>query len=589
MDAHVVGNKIAELRKSLNLTQQQLAEALLVTNKAVSKWETGNGLPDILMLPSLAAVLGVSVDEIISNAPVEGARLSIRRYFKKPVYWTMIAAVIALGAMLTTRQFSPFVEAAQQLYTPLQEATGSTGKKLEYIEELLDKYNVAYKTVVPSSNPIIDGMDTNWVAYDLIDESGDSYVLILRKSDQDFTAILNSNGLLLEGMIDSGVTPALFINGNYKYDRSNFPIPGSQRVIDDPNAIVFPVSDNAKTEHNAFVYDIESFALSVQLPENWSFWERSPEVVYLHLIMDAVWSVLDIFDENNELVGAVGYNVYEEYEDAEDDPRAIYNQIALGNHYHFDVRDSYTAIKETETGTTAMADVYYSAQFNAGEEKYDKGILSYNRDLLVYIAMEFESGWITDEQLRSIAESVCISSVSSVSEGFSLESVDTVYSPDGKYFIEGYGVNFSMRVSGMNPVEQFRIVEAGSGKTLWDMEGLFIPNTVSGAPPFGWSPDSRYVYIAHMGRPWMDGLIVDTMDFSEQSLPGMPMLAAFFPDTTPDDNRPDPYIEPLFWLDDTTLTIEFSWLVKEDIGVESNRIQGEYIFYADTGEFYRRW
>jgi len=67
MDAHVVGNKIAELRKALHLTQQQLAESLSVTNKAVSKWETGSGLPDIAIVPSLAAALGVSVDEIISD------------------------------------------------------------------------------------------------------------------------------------------------------------------------------------------------------------------------------------------------------------------------------------------------------------------------------------------------------------------------------------------------------------------------------------------------------------------------------------------------------------------------------------------
>lgn len=47
------------------MTQQQLADTLGVTNKAVSKWETGQGMPDISILESLSQILGVSIDEII--------------------------------------------------------------------------------------------------------------------------------------------------------------------------------------------------------------------------------------------------------------------------------------------------------------------------------------------------------------------------------------------------------------------------------------------------------------------------------------------------------------------------------------------
>lgn len=49
------------------MTQQQLADALKITNKAVSKWETDAGLPDLSMLQPLSKVSGVSIDDIING------------------------------------------------------------------------------------------------------------------------------------------------------------------------------------------------------------------------------------------------------------------------------------------------------------------------------------------------------------------------------------------------------------------------------------------------------------------------------------------------------------------------------------------
>ena len=75
MDHEAIGKYIASLRKQQHLTQQQLADRLGVTNKAVSKWETAEGLPDISILPALAEVLGTSVDAILSGgkaSPVQG-------------------------------------------------------------------------------------------------------------------------------------------------------------------------------------------------------------------------------------------------------------------------------------------------------------------------------------------------------------------------------------------------------------------------------------------------------------------------------------------------------------------------------------
>lgn len=67
MDAYVTGATIRKLREAKKLTQAQLADKLDVSDKAVSKWETGKGLPDITLIEPLAAALGVSLMELLSG------------------------------------------------------------------------------------------------------------------------------------------------------------------------------------------------------------------------------------------------------------------------------------------------------------------------------------------------------------------------------------------------------------------------------------------------------------------------------------------------------------------------------------------
>lgn len=67
MDNIQIGRLIYEKRKELGLTQQELADRLQITNKAVSKWENGDGMPDVNLLAPLAAELGLTVDELLSG------------------------------------------------------------------------------------------------------------------------------------------------------------------------------------------------------------------------------------------------------------------------------------------------------------------------------------------------------------------------------------------------------------------------------------------------------------------------------------------------------------------------------------------
>lgn len=65
MDNKIFGQFVAKLRTEKGLTQAKLAEQLHVTNKAVSKWETGKGFPDIQLLEPLAEALGITVMELV--------------------------------------------------------------------------------------------------------------------------------------------------------------------------------------------------------------------------------------------------------------------------------------------------------------------------------------------------------------------------------------------------------------------------------------------------------------------------------------------------------------------------------------------
>lgn len=67
MDAYKIGKLISRKRKELHLTQQALADQLSVTNKAISKWERGQGVPDISLLKDLAHILEISVDELLDG------------------------------------------------------------------------------------------------------------------------------------------------------------------------------------------------------------------------------------------------------------------------------------------------------------------------------------------------------------------------------------------------------------------------------------------------------------------------------------------------------------------------------------------
>lgn len=76
MDNYITGATIKKLREAKGITQAQLADKIGVSSKAVSKWETAKGLPDITLIEPLCSTLGVSVMELMSGDTITNKNTS---------------------------------------------------------------------------------------------------------------------------------------------------------------------------------------------------------------------------------------------------------------------------------------------------------------------------------------------------------------------------------------------------------------------------------------------------------------------------------------------------------------------------------
>lgn len=78
MDQVKVGRFIAECRKNKNMTQAELAEKLNITDRAISKWETGKGMPDSSIMLELCGKLDISVNELLSGEVIKMENYNVR-------------------------------------------------------------------------------------------------------------------------------------------------------------------------------------------------------------------------------------------------------------------------------------------------------------------------------------------------------------------------------------------------------------------------------------------------------------------------------------------------------------------------------
>ena len=112
MNTEMTGQLIAERRRELGLSQSELAEQIHVTDKAVSRWETGRGMPSVDTLEPLAEVLGLSVSELLGGKRLtpeelpkaaDGQIVESMRKNARMVWRGMLSALLALAIMIGFR------------------------------------------------------------------------------------------------------------------------------------------------------------------------------------------------------------------------------------------------------------------------------------------------------------------------------------------------------------------------------------------------------------------------------------------------------------------------------------------------------
>ena len=97
MNQYITGAIIKKLREEKKITQAELAEQLHISDKTVSKWETGKGYPDISLVEPLAAALGISVIELMSGNDVSNSNRSLNmrkmKFYVCPICGNVVTAI----------------------------------------------------------------------------------------------------------------------------------------------------------------------------------------------------------------------------------------------------------------------------------------------------------------------------------------------------------------------------------------------------------------------------------------------------------------------------------------------------------------
>ena len=108
MDLIKIGHFLAELRHEQKLTQEQLGEILCVTNKTVSRWETGNYLPPVEMLHILSEYYSVSINEILAGKRLTENVFTVKdkveffkKKWKKENLFSVIICLIVVSVLFT--------------------------------------------------------------------------------------------------------------------------------------------------------------------------------------------------------------------------------------------------------------------------------------------------------------------------------------------------------------------------------------------------------------------------------------------------------------------------------------------------------
>lgn len=202
--------------------------------------------------------------------------------------------------------------------------------------------------------------------------------------------------------------------------------------------VVLPSSEREKNSNNAEIFEIDPFAVNLCLPAGWTVREAasmSQEGKETYPAVDGIFSIQCILDETGRPVGSLGYNLAPTYEYETDDPMALFAGITMAK-YRFDVWETYDPVVEAGGLTVALTDVVQEYSHPEGiETTSNRGFLLRDEGIGVYVAVELESGALTDEQTLAIAGQLSLSAVK-LADGVYCASMPGFVETDGEPEVE---------------------------------------------------------------------------------------------------------------------------------------------------------
>ena len=178
MDQIRIGKFIAESRKSKNLTQRQLADTLSISDKTISKWECGKGLPEVSLMLPLCAALDITVNDLLSGEKVsstdyekkaEGNMINLMKENeenRKRMALSIITAVItiiAVCALIVIVSFIDLPTAVRMILIAFSIAVGAAGMAAAAMLEVKAGYfecPYCKELFVPSMGDYVKGYHT---------------------------------------------------------------------------------------------------------------------------------------------------------------------------------------------------------------------------------------------------------------------------------------------------------------------------------------------------------------------------------------------------------------------------------------------
>ena len=169
-------------------------------------------------------------------------------------------------------------------------------------------------------------------------------------------------------------------------------------------AVTFPAYQEGRRDYNAAIYDIDPFQLAIALPEGWSVRVPPTQERGTTFAFTPLWLY-----QGEEYAGSIGYNTFEVYPDVppENFYRMVYNQLMLGSVVNWD--SDYTVVRDWGSGCAATVQIMERTSYGGiGETGYRPGILAYDQDMLVYVAIDLENGRLSNQEVWELAESLVL-------------------------------------------------------------------------------------------------------------------------------------------------------------------------------------